>query len=63
MAIEETLLNFGLAGAVLFVFYRLVASELRELRRAIEDNTSTLSELRVAIAELRATMRRLNGGG
>ena len=61
MAVEDTLLNLGVAGAVLFVFYRLISNELGELRKAISENTKALAELRIAVAELRATITRLNG--
>ena len=45
----EILLNYGIAGLILYVFYRLISNELRELRRKIEELCERIDRLVVVI--------------
>ena len=45
----EVLLNYGIAGLILYVFYRLISNELRELRRKIEELCERIDRLVVVI--------------
>lgn len=46
---ENTLLqyavNYGLAGIVIYIFYRLISNELKELRASIEKLNDTILKL------------------
>lgn len=63
MSLENELLtvfmNYGMAGLILFVFYKLVSNELSQLRNAIEklddkiDNLSRKIERLIVILEER----------
>ena len=41
----NVLLNYGIAGIILFVFYKLMSNELRELRNSINEMTRKLERL------------------
>ena len=55
MAVEDQLLNvilnYGMAGIILYVFYRLFSNELKELRSTIQENTRKLEELITLLRE------------
>jgi hypothetical protein len=55
MSIEQTVINYGLAGVVIYIFYRLISNELkdlkeevRKLRESIDALTKTLRNAKVA---------------
>ena len=56
MALEDQLLtilvNYGLAGVVIYVFYALFKNELRSLERAIERLDERVRELSERIEKL-----------
>jgi low affinity Fe/Cu permease len=56
LALEDQLLtiliNYGLAGAVIYVFYNLFKNELRSLKRAIERLDERIRELSEKIEKL-----------
>jgi hypothetical protein len=57
----QVLINAGVLGAVVVMLYRILTNELRDLRDAVRENTKALSELIVAVRELRVAIDRLNG--
>jgi len=46
------LLNYGIAGLILFVFYKLFSNELRELRDSINQMNTNLTRLITRIEQL-----------
>jgi uncharacterized membrane protein YciS (DUF1049 family) len=56
MALEDQLLtiliNYGLAGIVIYMFYVLLRNELSELRQSIERLTEKVNELSNRIEKL-----------
>jgi len=42
-------LNYGIAGLILYVFYRLFTNELRDLRNSIEELKKSVDELVITI--------------
>jgi len=46
----EILLNYGIAGLILYVFYRLFSNELERLREKIEELSGKIEKL-VAVIE------------
>ena len=38
-------MNYGIAGLILYVFYKMYTNELRELRKSIEANTQVIQKL------------------
>jgi len=46
------LLNYGIAGLILFVFYKLFSNELRELRDSINQMNNNLTRLITKIEQL-----------
>jgi Na+/melibiose symporter-like transporter len=55
MSIEQTVINYGLAGVVIYIFYKLISNELkdlkeevRKLRESIDALTKTLRDAKVA---------------
>lgn len=47
--IETVILQYGLAGVVVFVFYKLMSDELKELRQAIKELQASVDNLRIVI--------------
>ena len=45
------LINYGLAGVVVYIFYRLISNELRELKDSIDKLRDTINELIKTIYE------------
>jgi len=45
----EVLLNYGIAGLILYVFYRLFSNELEKLREKIEELSEKIEKLVVVI--------------
>jgi len=49
MSLENALLqyivNYGLAGVVIYIFYRLISNELRELKREITMLRESINKL------------------
>lgn len=52
-AIVASVVNYGLAGVVVYIFYRLISNELKELRQTIMDLNKTISELVVELRRVR----------
>jgi hypothetical protein len=50
------LVNYGLAGVVIYIFYTLITNDLRELKNA-------MSELTREIQLLRESIKKYNNGG
>jgi len=50
--IEQILAQYGLAGAVVLIFYLLMRNELRHLRRSIDKFDDRLDKLTIAIVKL-----------
>jgi Na+/melibiose symporter-like transporter len=50
MSIEQTVVNYGLAGVVIYIFYKLISNELRELKEEVK-------KLRESIDALTKTIR------
>jgi Na+/melibiose symporter-like transporter len=55
MSIEQTIINYGLAGIVIYIFYKLISNELKDLkeevkklRESIDALTKTLRDAKVA---------------
>lgn len=46
------LVQYGLAGIVIYIFYRLISNELRELKDTIKELNSTITQL---VIELKKT--------
>lgn len=53
---EDVLLNFGLAGATILIFYKLMSSELRELKESVKENTKVIANLMIEIKKLNKCM-------
>ena len=45
MSLENTILNFGLAGAVILLFYKLICNELKDLKDSINRLTNKIEQL------------------
>jgi hypothetical protein len=62
LALEDQLLtilvNYGLAGVVIYVFYTLFKNELRSLKRAIERLDERVRELSERIERLTAILEK-----
>lgn len=43
--IIQTLINYGLAGIVIFIFYKLITNELKELKESIDKLNDNLIKL------------------
>jgi hypothetical protein len=56
MNLEETILNYGIAGMILLVFYKIFTNiftnELNELKRAIERLSEAIEKNNLLITEL-----------
>jgi tetrahydromethanopterin S-methyltransferase subunit B len=52
MSIEQTIVNYGLAGVVIYIFYRLISNELRELKEEVRKLRESIDAL---IQALRST--------
>jgi len=50
--IEQILAQYGLAGAVVLIFYLLMRNELRHLRKSIDRFDDRLDKLTIAIVKL-----------
>jgi hypothetical protein len=65
LALEDQVLtilvNYGLAGVVIYVFYALFKNELRSLRRAIERLDERVRELSERIERLIVALERCGG--
>lgn len=65
MALEDQLLtilvNYGLAGVVIYVFYALFKNELRSLKRAIERLDERVRELSEKIERLIVALEKGSG--
>ena len=65
MALEDQLLtilvNYGLAGVVIYVFYALFKNELRSLKRAIERLDERVRELSERIEKLVVVLEKGSG--
>ncbi|PNV81829.1 MAG: hypothetical protein C0179_00710 [Fervidicoccus sp.] len=47
--ILEVLINYGLAGIVVYIFYKLISNDLRDVRESIDKLRNTIEELIKAI--------------
>ena len=45
----STVVNYGLAGVVVYIFYKLISGELGELRRSIDSLRDSINTLVVEI--------------
>ena len=45
-----TLINYGLAGVVVYIFYRLISNELHDLKEEIKNLSEEIKALRETIA-------------
>jgi hypothetical protein len=65
LALEDQVLtilvNYGLAGVVIYVFYTLFKNELRSLKRAIERLDERVRELSERIERLTAVLEKGSG--
>jgi hypothetical protein len=65
LALEDQLLtilvNYGLAGVVIYVFYALFKNELRSLKRAIERLDERVRELSEKIERLIVALEKGSG--
>jgi len=65
LALEDQLLtilvNYGLAGVVIYVFYALFKNELRSLKRAIERLDERVRELSERIEKLIVVLEKGSG--
>ncbi|MEM3662378.1 MAG: hypothetical protein QXI68_02215 [Sulfolobales archaeon] len=50
-AILQYIVNYGLAGIVIYIFYRLISNELKELRVSIDKLNETILKLIERIAK------------
>jgi Na+/melibiose symporter-like transporter len=50
MSIEQTVINYGLAGVVIYIFYKLISNELKDLKEEVK-------KLRESIDALITTLR------
>jgi len=51
MTLEEIVFNYGIAGLILYVFYKLFSNELRELRKVITELSRKIDKLSAVIEE------------
>jgi hypothetical protein len=51
--IVAILIQYGLAGVVIYLFYTLITNDLRDLRQDIRELINEIKLLRVEIKELR----------
>jgi len=51
LSLDNTILNFGLAGAVILLFYKLICNELKDLKNSIDRLADKIEQL---IATIRA---------
>jgi hypothetical protein len=51
--ILTVLINYGLAGVVIYLFYTLISQKLHNLEAHIKELTAEISKLREEIARLR----------
>ena len=49
-------LNYGIAGLILYVFYKLITNELRELRKAIEKLRETIDKQNILMEILKTEL-------
>jgi hypothetical protein len=52
MGFEEIILNYGIAGMILLVFYKIFTNELNDLKRAIERLSDAIEKNNLLITEL-----------
>lgn len=50
------LINYGIAGVVIYMFYTLISQKLSSLENHISDLTKEISKLREEIARLRSAI-------
>ena len=43
--IEEIIMNYGLAGVVIFIFYKLITNDMRELKASIDKLSDRIEAL------------------
>ena len=67
MIIEELLLQYGLAGIVIWLFYTLVKNDLKHIAKGLEyfsekidENTRAIYELKTEIEKLVLLLRNTN---
>ena len=48
----QILINYGLAGVVIYIFYHLITNHLQELKESIEKLNENVRELRDAVIKL-----------
>lgn len=41
----QYLINYGLSGVVVYIFYKLMSNELRDLKKSIDDLTQSIDRL------------------
>lgn len=41
----QYLINYGLAGVVVYIFYKLMSNELRDLKKAIDSLNDSINKL------------------
>ena len=49
-------LNYGIAGLILYVFYKLITNELKELRKAIDKLRETIDRQNVLMEILKTEL-------
>ena len=52
MDLTQYFLQYGLAGIVIYIFYKLMSNELKELREEIKRFRKTVFKLYVAVKKL-----------
>jgi len=51
MSIEQTVINYGLAGVVIYIFYRLISNELKELKEEVRKLRESIDALRSVLVK------------
>jgi len=59
----NTLLNFGLAGAVIYIFYTLLKDEMNKVVQSNEKLSEAVSMLSAEIRELKLIIDSIKKGG
>ena len=60
MMIEAALLNYGLAGIIILILYKLVSNHLKELEEEIRKLREEIKELRIVISYIRGIINKKN---
>jgi hypothetical protein len=51
MSIEQTVVNYGLAGVVIYIFYKLISNELRELKEEVKKLRESIDAFRSVLVK------------